>query len=110
MHRLTIIGLILALISITPASVFVCGSVLSPEIIFQLNDGHDFEIEIDCTPVAPTINFSAISFSNFMQTGFFAAINLMGLSFAGAYYLFENQYRRVKGCIVTPLTPPPTPV
>ena len=107
-HFLTLIGLILALSSITPASVLVCGSVLTPEMILQWNDAHDFDIEVDCAPQSASINVSTITFSSFVQSGFVAAIFLMMLAKAKGYRFFENQSSPVTGCIVTPPTPPPT--
>lgn len=110
MRHLTIIGLILALISITPASVLVCGSVLTPERILQLNDEHDFHVEIDCTPQAPTINISTVDFSSFMQHGFYAAFFLMMWAVSRGYSLIENQLTTISGWTVPPPTPPPSSI
>ena len=107
MHRLTIIGLILALISIAPASVLVCGSVLTPELILQLNDEHDFHLEIDCSPQASTINISTLDFSSFMQQGFYAAFFLMIWAVLGSYYIVESQLLMIIGWVAPPPTPPP---
>ena len=108
MRHLTIIGLILALISITPASVLVCGSVLTPELILQFNDEHDFHFEIDCTPQSPTINISTLDFSSFMQHGFHAAFFLMLWAVAGGCFIIETQLLMITGRVVPPPTPPPS--
>ena len=108
MRHLTIVGLILALISIAPASVLVCGFVLTPELILQLNDEHNLHLDIDCSPQSSTINVSTVDFSSFMQHGFFAAFFLMVFSISGNYRFVQDRLPTIIGWIPPTPTPPPT--
>ena len=97
--------LILAVLSITPASVYVCGSVGSPEMILYLNGGNDLEVDIDCAPMPVLV--SSMTFSNFLQTGFFTAFTSIALLFTFHCFLFDNRLLKKEGCVILPLTPPP---
>ncbi len=108
MRHLTVVGLILALISIAPASVLVCGSVLTPELILQLNEEHNYDLEIDCLPQSSTLNFSTLDFSSFMQHGFYAAFFLMVFAISGNYRFVQDRLPTIIGWIPPTLTPPPT--
>lgn len=109
MRHLTIFGLVLALISITPASVLVCSSVLSPELILQINDEHDTHFELECVPQPSIINVSTAEFSSFLQSGFMAALSLITLGMIARRRFCEHGTLKIIGCIVSPPTPPPAP-
>jgi hypothetical protein len=109
MRHLMVFGLILALISITPASVLVCSSVLSPEMIWQLNEEYDAHFEMECVPQSSTINVSLTEFPSFLQSGFVAAIFLIALGMISGHRFYEHRPLKIVGCIISPPTPPPAP-
>ena len=108
MRRLMSLVLILAILSITPASVYVCGFVNSPERILHLNGETDVGVEVDCSPMPVLV--SSMTFSNFLQTGFFTTFAAIALLFTFSCFLFDTRLLQKEGCVILPPTPPPTNV
>lgn len=106
MRRLMSLVLILAVLSITPASVYVCGAVTAPEIILHLRDGHEPSVDINCSPTTAVL-VSSMTFSNFLQSGFFAVAATTAFFFSFQSCLFENNFVQKYGLTILPLTPPP---